>query len=432
MSAKGKIVLMGSGELTATMVEVHKDMLARYDPPAQAVFLDTPAGFQLNADQISAKAVEYFRDKVGHPMSVASFRSKDASTPFESEKAFIALKHADFILIGPGSPTYAVRQWSGTPVSDILTQRIDNGACLIAASAAALTVGRFTLPVYEIYKVGEDLHWATGVDLLSRFGFNLVVVPHWNNAEGGTHDTRFCFMGEPRFKALESLLPEDVYILGLDEHTACIIDLGQNEVCIRGIGGVTLRRAGAELRLRKNECLSLDILRGRGPAANLIMTPAATEETPAAAPADRAGSFWEVIHILEQDFHAGHDSRDPARMATALLELDNTIWKASHDLEGEEFISQAREILREWIVLLGTRLSEAPKDTADCLAPIVEEMLNLRSRFRRNRQWEEADAIRESLQRANVLVEDTPEGSRWRLETPEAEQSPRSESKGAS
>jgi len=41
MSAKGKIVLMGSGELTATMVEVHKDMLARYDPPAQAVFLDT-------------------------------------------------------------------------------------------------------------------------------------------------------------------------------------------------------------------------------------------------------------------------------------------------------------------------------------------------------------------------------------------------------
>jgi cysteinyl-tRNA synthetase len=118
-------------------------------------------------------------------------------------------------------------------------------------------------------------------------------------------------------------------------------------------------------------------------------------------------------------------------MATALLELDNTIWKASHDLEGEEFISQAREILREWIVLLGTRLSEAPKDTADCLAPIVEEMLDLRSRFRRNRQWAEADAIRESLHRANVLVEDTPEGSRWRLETLEAEQSPTSESRGA-
>lgn len=431
MSAKGVIVIMGSGELTASMVEVHKEMLARLGPNASAAFLDTPAGFQLNADQISAKAVEYFRDKVGHPMSVASFKSKDAATPFEAEKAYIALKQADFILVGPGSPTYAVKQWSGTPVADILTQRIDQGGCLIAASAAALTVGRFTLPVYEIYKVGATLHWATGVDLLSRFGLNLVVVPHWNNAEGGTHDTRFCFMGEPRFKALESLLPEDVHILGLDEHTACIIDLGRNEVRVRGIGGVSLRRAGAELRLRKNERIPLDGLRGGLTAANFRTAPATPQDTPTAASADRPGSFWEAIRILKQDFHAGLDARDPARMVPALLELDSTIWKAAHDLEGEEFISQAREILREWIVLLGTRLSEVPKDTGDCLAPIVEEMLDLRSRFRRDRQWAEADAIRESLQRANVLVEDTPEGSRWRVETPHAEPSPLSASRGA-
>jgi cysteinyl-tRNA synthetase len=134
---------------------------------------------------------------------------------------------------------------------------------------------------------------------------------------------------------------------------------------------------------------------------------------------------------LKKDFHAGLDARDPARMVPALLELDSTIWKASHDLESEEFISQAREILREWIVLLGARLSEVPKDTGDCLAPIVEEMLDLRSRFRRDRQWAEADAIRESLQRANVLVEDTPEGSRWRVETVQADSSPLSISRGA-
>lgn len=424
MSAKGKIVLMGSGELTATMVEVHKAMLASCDPPAQAVFLDTPAGFQLNADQISAKAATYFRDKVGHAMSVVSFKSKDTVTPFEAEKAFMALKRADFVLIGPGSPTYAVKQWYGTPIADILAQRIENGACLVAASAAALTVGRFTLPVYEIYKVGDNLHWVIGIDLLSRFGLNLVVVPHWNNAEGGTHDTRFCFMGGSRFKALESLLPDDVHLLGLDEHTACIIDLGTNEVRIQGIGGVTLRHTGRELRLRKSERLALDILRGKEPTGSSGMTAAAAKEPPAAAPADQAGSFWQVIHLLEQDFHVGLDSHEPARMSAALLQLDSIIWKASDDLESAEFIAQAREILREWIVLLGTRLSEVPRDTADCLAPVVEEMLDLRSRFRSNRQWTEADAIRESLLRAHILVEDTPERSRWRLETPDADPSP--------
>mgnify|MGYP002349086057 CR=1 FL=1 len=165
MAAKGTIVLMGSGELTATMVEVHKQLLARLGAGARAVFLDTPAGFQLNADQISARALAYFRNQVGCPMALASFKSRKALGALESEKAFLALRQADFILVGPGSPTYAVRQWEGTPIPDILARRIEEGACLVAASAAALTVGCRTLPVYEIYKVGADLGWVPGLEI---------------------------------------------------------------------------------------------------------------------------------------------------------------------------------------------------------------------------------------------------------------------------
>jgi peptidase E len=194
-SRKGTVVLMGSGELTATMVEVHKEQLARFGTAPRAVFLDTPAGFQLNVDQISRRAVEYFRLHVRQPLIVASFKSNEEHTPYEAEKAFHRLREADYILIGPGSPTYAVRQLRPTPVPDILVRRVQDGGCLVAASAAALTVGRMTLPVYEIYKVGHDLHWVEGMNILGPLGFDLVVVPHWNNAEGGTHDTRFCFMG---------------------------------------------------------------------------------------------------------------------------------------------------------------------------------------------------------------------------------------------
>ena len=35
---------MGSGELTSTMVEVHKELLAGLADSPKAVFLDTPAG----------------------------------------------------------------------------------------------------------------------------------------------------------------------------------------------------------------------------------------------------------------------------------------------------------------------------------------------------------------------------------------------------
>ncbi len=415
MSAKGTIVLMGSGELTATMVEVHKELLARLGTGARAVFLDTPAGFQLNADQISAKAVEYFHHKVGHPMAVAAFKSKDALSALESEKAFLTLRQADFVLVGPGSPTYAVRQWEGTPIPDILARRIEEGACLVAASAAALTVGVRTLPVYEIYKVGEELRWVQGLNLLGRFGLNLVVMPHWNNAEGGTHDTRFCFMGESRFRSLAALLPEDAHVLGMDEHTACIIDLSRNEACIRGIGGATLLRGGSELALAKNTVVSLDVFKGNWQPPSPRTVSAPPEGTAAASAESRPDSFWDSIHVLESGFQTAQESRNAEGMSAAILELDRVIWASARNLEGEEAISQAREMLREWLVMLGSSLSTGPGSTDECLSPLVEELLRLRDDMRRRKRWEEADALRDCLQRAGVIVEDTNEGARWRI-----------------
>jgi peptidase E len=390
---------MGSGELTATMVEVHKELLAGLAGPPHAIFLDTPAGFQLNVDHLSERATEYFRQHVQQDMSIVSFKSNETSTPLEAEQAFHAMREANFFLVGPGSPSYAVRQWQETPIPEILTKRVEDGGCLVAASAAALTVGRFTLPVYEIYKVGEELHWLEGMNILEHFGFNFVVIPHWNNAEGGTHDTRFCFMGESRFAKLESLLPEDISIFGLDEHTACLIDLDKNEAVIKGLGTVTLRRRGGEIVFAKGDRFSLDILRGEDLGKD--WQPVVREQTVSeTVPEIKEESFWDRIHAIETAFRAG-------------LEQD----KATQELEHEEFISQAREVLRDLIVLLGMRLAASPKDRTNCLAPLVEDLLKLREKFRQNQQWQEADAIRNSLERAEIIVEDTEEGSSWRLKS---------------
>lgn len=411
---KGMIVLMGSGELTATMVEVHKELLGRFGPAAKAVFLDTPAGFQLNVDQISQKAQDYFQTHIRQSLAVASFKSNDSISPFEAEQAYQTLREADFVLIGPGSPTYAVREWQQSAIPQILTGRIRDGGCLVAASAAALTVGRATLPVYEIYKVGQDLHWADGMDILKDFGFNLVVIPHWNNAEGGTHDTRFCFMGEPRFGQLVSLLPEDVAILGLDEHTACILDLENNEAAIKGIGQVTLQHAGHQIIFKTGDRFSLEVLRGTDRGGNWQPTSLVKDdsETDSALEAD---AFWDQIHRLEAVFYEGLETHEARKTTNALLELDRMIWKAQQDLENEEFIIQARDTLRELIAVLGTRLAAAPRSETDCLAPLVQQLLDLRETFRRQKQFEEADAIRDSLQRADIVIEDTKTGSRWRL-----------------
>jgi len=412
----GTLAIMGSGELTSTMVQVHKDLLAGLGRNARAVFLDTPAGFELNADQISKRVVAYFRDKVLHPVDVVSIRSRESLSAFDLARALRSLQEADYILMGPGSPTYALRQWRDTPVPEIFEARIEEGGCLTAASAASLTIGRFTLPVYEIYKVGESPFWDEGIDLLGRFGFSLAVVPHWNNAEGGTFDTRFCFMGEPRFRRLEALLPEGVGILGVDEHTACILDFSRDEASVRGIGNVTLRRGGVERAFHKGERFPLGLLRGLSLGeSDASSGPGDEDATPEEASPGASGAegFWDRMHELERRFFQGLEARDSKEATNALLEIDRSVWEAQQDLEAPELISQARELFRELVVQFGMQLEPAGPDPRDVIAPLAEELLARREALRRTSRWEEADALREMLQRAGVMVEDTREGARW-------------------
>lgn len=413
-SIMGRIVLMGSGELTATMVEVHKKMFARFPDSPTAVFLDTPAGFQLNVDEISRKAVEYFRVHVQKQLNVASYKSSENINAFEAKAAFHMLRNADFVLVGPGSPTYAVRQLQKTPIPEILINNIRSGGCLVAASAAALTMGRFTLPVYEIYKVGQDIHWVEGLDVLTPFGLNLVVIPHWNNAEGGTHDTRFCFMGEPRFQQLEKLLPDDAMILGIDEHTACIIDFNTQRIDIQGIGNVTIRKKGHEINFGRGDQIPLEILIKEISQRNWKLKDLDDVEQAGDLNVSKE-SFLNKVHLIEASFRKGLANHDQKDTTNAILELDSAIWKAQKDLEDEERISEAREILRDSIVLLGAELGASPRHLRKYLSPLVEQMLQLRSRFRNEQKWSQADRIREILQQSNIQVEDTKDGFQWHI-----------------
>src|ERR1700726_1252937 len=106
------LCIMGSGETTPTMVSVHADLLSRLGPrPVPAVLLDTPFGFQENAPEISERTVAYFRDRVGFPISVASFRNRELASALEYETMLARVAEARYVFAGPGSPSYALRQW---------------------------------------------------------------------------------------------------------------------------------------------------------------------------------------------------------------------------------------------------------------------------------------------------------------------------------
>jgi cyanophycinase-like exopeptidase len=252
---------MGSGEVAPTMARVHRDLFGRFgDEPAPAVIIDTPYGFQENADELSGRMVRFFATSIGRATSIASYRSREVDA-VALATAVGRIRQARYVMAGPGSPSYALRQWAGGPIVDALAAKLTGGGIVTMASAAALTVGVVTIPVYEVYKVGEDPHWLEGLDLLgAATGLRAAVVPHYDNAEGGTHDTRFCYMGERRLRILERALPEGAFILGVDGHTALVLDLENHAASVVGLGGVTLRADGRELVLPSGSEVAIETL----------------------------------------------------------------------------------------------------------------------------------------------------------------------------
>jgi cyanophycinase-like exopeptidase len=428
MTAPRVLVIMGSGETAPTMVTPHREIVARFGGAPRAVLLDTPYGFQENAAEISQRTVDYFAQRVQLAIDIAGFPGPLAVNPADrstqpTAAALARLRTADLVFAGPGSPTYALSTWRGSPVPEALADKLAHGGIAVFSSAAALTVGRFSLPVYEIYKVGQPIHWLDGLDLLTPLGFgaHCVVVPHWDNAEGGTHDTRFCYMGERRLSALEEMLPDDAWVLGIDEHTALVVDLNASEASVIGRGGVTVRRRGAADRLPAGTRMPIAdlIASGRNIAAK-DAAPSTGPGVPTSAvgtepsPPARSPLLSEVAR-LEQEFGSAIAARRANDAAEAILALDRTILEWSDDTLQTDDPDRARAVLHSLVHRLGESASMGLRDPKEPLTPLVERLIVLRAELRAEKAWQLADRLRDRLVAAGIELHDTPQGTTWSL-----------------
>ena len=390
----------------------------------EAVVLDTSYAFQENASEISARAADYFSTSVSRPVSIVELGAAGAP---EGERALERLRRASYLFAGPGSPSYALRRWRSTPVPSILAGRLQAGATLVFASAAALTLGRWTIPVYEIYKAGFDPGWLEGIDLLAAAGLEgVAVVPHFDNREGGHHDTRFCYLGESRLRAMEQQLDDKATILGVDEHTVCVIDFERGVVSARGRGGVTLRRAGADLvTLTDAEVGLAEFFSARQPSSAKgepqLSSPEQVEvDTP----------FLERVSCLQGEFEEamegpdfGGPDFDAAVKAVLAIEAEIVAW-AADTLQSDE-VDRARAVLRRLIQRLaeaGELAERTSTDSGRRVEQLAEAMVGLRAAARQGSDFLAADRIRDLLAESGIEVRDTPEGQEWsrgELQTPE-------------
>jgi cyanophycinase-like exopeptidase len=244
--ALGKIAFLGSGETSLAGGRIFESLVRDQQGPLRIALMETPAGFELNSAQVVGRVGEFMATRLQNykpVVDVIPARRKESAFSPDDPDILRPLLYANLIFMGPGSPTYAIRQLKDSLAWNVIRARHRLGATLMFASAATISVGAHALPVYEIYKVGQDMHVVDGLDLFADFGLHVSFIPHWNNAEGGVDlDTSRCFVGMDRFSQWCDLVPAENTTVGLDEHTGIILDFENGTCEVSGVSSVSLVR----------------------------------------------------------------------------------------------------------------------------------------------------------------------------------------------
>jgi len=132
----------------------------------------------------------------------------------------------------------------------------------------------------------------------------------------------------------------------------------------------------------------------------------------------------EVAEALEAHrrafLEAMDDDFNTPRALAALHELARDV---NRWLDGERLLSRGSlgAIDRTFRELGGQVLGVIPERLAptgveeETLAGLVDLVLSIREEYRRARDWARADELRDKLAELGIVVEDSPEGPRWRL-----------------
>ena len=321
----GQIAFLGSGETSLAGGRIFETLTRDLPYSPRISVLETPAGFELNADLVAGRVADFLEKRLqNYEPQIVTVPARKRGTDFSPDDPEIVrpLLTADMIFLGPGSPTYTVRQLQNSLAWDIIRARHRLGATLVFASAATIAIGAQALPVYEIFKVGEDVHVKSGLDLFADYGLKLNFIPHWNNAEGGMDlDTSRCFVGLDRFNQWCAMLPSGITTIGLDEHTGVIIDFQTGKCQVHGVSSVSLvRECDPEIYATGSQ-FSLDEL------GELNLPDALKDGIPV--------EVWEMVQSAQ-----GVDEKEPPEEVLALAEerqqaREDKNWAASDHLRDE-------------------------------------------------------------------------------------------------
>ena len=127
---------------------------------------------------------------------------------------------------------------------------------------------------------------------------------------------------------------------------------------------------------------------------------------------DKEREYLKSLDVYRQKYiEKMDDDFNTADAITAIFDLIKDINTNVSIESSKELCQGALDLIRE----LGEPLGILQNSTKLSLEDEIEELIKQRQEARKNRDFALADKIRDDLKARNIILEDTPQGVRWKI-----------------
>lgn len=130
--------------------------------------------------------------------------------------------------------------------------------------------------------------------------------------------------------------------------------------------------------------------------------------------------FGQDLDRLESDIlEAMNDDFNTAAAMGKIFEVFNGLNKIATPKQMNDYavyvMNRARDLINEWNGFLGFLHLSKPEGVSKKHEQLIELLLSVRKALRDKKEWAMSDRIRDGLAEIGVAIEDSPEGTTWRL-----------------
>ena len=111
----------------------------------------------------------------------------------------------------------------------------------------------------------------------------------------------------------------------------------------------------------------------------------------------------EFIEAMDDDFNVQN-------ALSIMYDLDTNLnYLLQKDQVDKPALKRAKKLLIAWLEIFGVSFKEEQNENDD----EIEKLIAQRDEARKNKDWAESDRLRDELQAKGIVIEDTPQGTRW-------------------